>query len=89
VRSLLEELTSDRIETGLYIGVVNARGVTCRAHDTGGEPERALAEQHRAWASALAASAPRAAGVLRRIAENYSSDAKREDDQRDLNEFWH
>jgi hypothetical protein len=87
LRTLLEELDSDDIETGLYIGVVNGRGSTCRSLDAGGEQERQLAERYEGWASAVAASAPRTARVLRALAAGYRSDARREDAERDLNEY--
>jgi len=88
LRILLEEWASEAIEEGIYLGVVNGRGVTCRSPDTGGAPERSLAERYDSWASALAVTATRTAAVLRLLATRYRTDARREDDQRDLNEFW-
>lgn len=86
VRELLEELRSEDIEEGIYFGVVNGRGVTVRSPDDGGALETVLAQRYSNWATSLAAY-PRAARVLRRLADNYRDYARREDEQRDLNEF--
>jgi hypothetical protein len=88
VRELLEELRSDDIERGLFFGVINNRGMSCRSPTDGGEQEMALVQKYENWATALMASTPRTARVLRQLAKNYRADARREDDQRDLNEFW-
>jgi hypothetical protein len=87
VREILEDLQSDEIETGVYLGVVNGRGVTYRSPEAGGEQERVLAARYEQWAEVVIAS-PRTARVLRGLADNYRRDARREDDQRDLNEYW-
>jgi hypothetical protein len=89
LRRLLEELRSVAIENGLYLGIVNGRGSTCRSPDDGGEQELGLAEKYESWAHALGTTAPRAAGLLRRVRDNYRVDATWEDDRRDLNEFMH
>lgn len=67
--------------------MLNAGGATWRSPDTGGEPERRLAEEYEGWSTVLAISAPRTARLLRHLASRYRSDARREDDERDLNEF--
>jgi hypothetical protein len=87
VRTLLEEVESDRLDQGVYLGRVNGRGVTCRSPDAGGEQEWRLAEQYERWASAVATPSPRAARVLRQLASSYRSHARREDAERDLDEF--
>jgi len=86
VRELLEELESEDMEDGVYFGRVNWRGITVRSPYVGGKLEVDLAERYRAAAEALAGF-PRIARVFRRLAENYRSDARREDARRDLNEF--
>lgn len=86
VRELLEELQADGIDDGVFLGVVNGRGVTCRSPRDGGEQEAALAARYAAAAQALN-DHRRTARVLRRLADNYRDDARREDDRRDLNEF--
>jgi len=87
LRTLLEEWASNAIEDGVYLGRVNGRGVTSRLPETGGEPEHALSERYGSWAATVAPLFPRTARVLRRLADSYRSDARREDDSRDLDEF--
>jgi hypothetical protein len=41
--------------------------------------ERALAQQYRTWAQAMAPGSPRTAAVLQAIADDYERDAHRED----------
>lgn len=77
VRDLLEDLQLDHIETGLYLQIVNSRGITSRGLEDGGDQELKLAADYRAKAEALADSAPRVAGLFRRIAVSYESDARR------------
>jgi hypothetical protein len=45
----------------------------------GGVQERALAQQYRTWAQAMAPGSPRTAAVLQAIADDYERDAHRED----------
>ncbi|MDQ3183851.1 MAG: helix-turn-helix domain-containing protein [Actinomycetota bacterium] len=80
VRELIETLGSPSIETGLHVGVINARGITSRGVYDGGEQERELASQYRAWAQATA-SWRRTSRVLRRLAEAYERDARRMDEE--------
>ena len=80
VRDLLEEVQLDHIETGLYLHIVNGRGVTSRGPEDGGDQERKLAADYRAKAEALADVAPRVAGLFRRIAVSYESDARRNEE---------
>lgn len=87
VRSLLEELQAAAIERGVYFGVINGRGVTMRSPYDGGRMETDLANQYTSYANALT-TFPRTASVLRIIAKSYREYARRQDDQRDLNEFY-
>lgn len=87
VRRLLEGLRSERVERGLYMGIINRRGSTIRASDAGGEIERSREEQYKSRAAALAVEAPRLAAVMRQLANHYRSDARWQDDRRDLNEY--
>jgi hypothetical protein len=86
VRELLEDLRSDAIDEGVFLGVVNRRVATVKLPDEGGESEFALAKRFATWADALPGY-PRTARVLRQLAEYYDTNARREDDRRDLNEF--
>jgi hypothetical protein len=87
VRAILESVRSEHLEAGLHVGVLKRRGATVRSRETGGEPERALAERHLQSAAEVAPAFPRTAAVLRRVAESYRREARHEDDRRDLEEF--
>ena len=80
VRDLLEEVQLDHIETGLYLQIVNSRGITSRGLEDGGDQELKLAADCRAKADALADAAPRVAGLFRRIAVSYENDARRNEE---------
>lgn len=80
VRDLLEEVQLDHIETGLYLHILNSRGVTSRGLEDGGVQELKLAADYRAKAEALADGAPRVAALFRRIAVSYESDARRNEE---------
>ncbi|HEY6729621.1 MAG TPA: helix-turn-helix domain-containing protein [Solirubrobacterales bacterium] len=79
VRELIERVGSTSIETGIEVGVFNARGVTSRSPYEGGKQERELAETYRRWAKETQGKWPRTTRVLRSIAESYERDAKRHD----------
>ena len=79
VRDVVERIGSREFENGLVIGRLNSRGVTSRDVFEGGRQERTLAETYREWSKALKQSAPRTARVLKRIAESYDRDARRQD----------
>ena len=80
VRDLLEKVQLDHVETGLYLQIVNSRGVSIRGLEDGGEQELKLAEDYRAKAEALADEAPRVASLFRRVAGSYESDARRNEE---------
>lgn len=79
VRDLIESIGSTHLETGLHVGRVNDRGVTSRGVYDGGAQERALATQYREWSRITSARWPRTSRVLRRLADDYERDARRED----------
>lgn len=80
VRDLLEEVQLEHIETGLYLHIVNGRGVISRGLEDGGNQEHKLATEYRTKAEALADVAPRVAGLFRQVAVSYESDARRNED---------
>lgn len=80
VRDLLEEVQLDHIETGLYLQIVNSRGITSRGLEDGGDQELKLAADYRAKAKALADDSPRVAGLFRRVAVSYETDARRNEE---------
>jgi len=79
VRALLEHLQSPALESGFQNGAFNKRGVSMKNPLDGGEQERTLAAQYRAWAQRLQAAWPRTAAVLADIAEDYERYAHLED----------
>lgn len=81
VRSFIERAASEHIETGFRIECMNKRGVVGRSLDEGGATEYALADQYVGWAGRVATTAPRTAAVLRSLAEAYTEDGQREDEE--------
>jgi hypothetical protein len=81
VRDLIEDLGSQKFETGLHTGKFNSRGIISRSLADGGAQERQLAAQYRAWADRVSDRWPRTGALLRLIAANYEEWAHREDDQ--------
>lgn len=84
VQILLEEIESDRLDTGLEIAIYNKRGVTSRGMLDGGEQEWSLARTYRQRASESLAW-PRTKKILNGLAESYESDARRYDDEAERN----
>jgi hypothetical protein len=83
IRDLIEEVGSVDIETGVYLGVVNGRVITSRGAFEGGDQERELAKKYRAWERDTAGRWRRTSRILRRLADNYEEDARREDNEAD------
>jgi hypothetical protein len=81
VRELLEEIQDDKVESGLEMELFNQRGVTSRAPDAGGKPERELAARYATQAETYAAKWPRTAAMLRELARTWESHARREDEE--------
>ncbi len=84
VRDIIETIGSRSLETGIHVGIVNARGVTSRGPYDGGQQERVLAADYRRWAGETAVDWPRTSRVLRGIAGDYDRDARREDARAEL-----
>ncbi|GHH61536.1 toll/interleukin-1 receptor domain-containing protein [Lentzea cavernae] len=79
VRDLIEDLESERISDGFARGVRNDQGMTVRDAYDGGTQERALAAQHREWASKIEHQWPYTASRLRICADGFHQWAKRFD----------
>lgn len=79
VRDFLEERQDEHIEMGIYLAIVNGRGVTSRGLEEGGAQEKALVAKYEADASKVADDAPRSATILRRVAESFKRDARQND----------
>ncbi len=80
VRDLLEEISSEHIETGVHLARVNGRGVTVRPPDEGGTQERELAAHYRQQAQEAAFRWPRTSRLLRNIADSYAGESRSHDD---------
>lgn len=79
IRDLFEELGSEQLEYGFYLGVLNGRGVTSRSLEAGGTQERSLAARYRNDAEQCEDQWPRTAALLRSLADYYDRDARGED----------
>lgn len=77
VQDLLEDVQLEHIETGLYLHIVNGRGITSRGLEDGGDQELKLAADYQTKAEVLADRAPRMAALFRRLAASYEGDARR------------
>ncbi len=86
VRDLIDDLGEEDIERGFEMGVYNSRGTFSRSLTEGGEQERQLSERYKGYADALNDEWPRPAAMLRRIADVYASEARREDVEAELRE---
>ncbi|MFC1806198.1 hypothetical protein ACFL09_04370, partial [Planctomycetota bacterium] len=81
VRDLLERVQSDRLVHGFEIGTRNKRGPVWRSLTEGGAKERELAAKFREHAEACSVRWPIAAAALRRVADSYEWEARREDEE--------
>ena len=81
VRDLIEDLRSQKFETGLHTGKFNSRGMVWRSVEDGGAEERQFAAQYRTWAAQVSDRWPRTGALLRQMADSYEEWAQREDDQ--------
>ncbi|PBC45339.1 hypothetical protein [Rhodococcus sp. ACPA1] len=79
VREVLEHEQDPDLENALALARVNQRGDTIRGIYTGGNQERELAAQHRAWAESVRDRWPRTGAILERLAQHYTTDGRRED----------
>lgn len=84
---IIEEVASKELDSGFMIGIRNKRGVVIKSTFEGGKQERMLAEQYRLYSERLVAQYPRVSAILRKVAEGYENEARREDqesERRDL-----
>ena len=78
LRDIIEDVASDRFETGIRIERFNMRGAHSRGLYEGGAQERGFAEQNRIWAAACA-SWPRTSMLLNSIADDWLRHAEQQD----------
>jgi hypothetical protein len=83
VRDVLEEISadSDKILRGWGGGLINKRGPYWKSFGEGGAQDQELAKTYRAFAEASQNDWPRTAVALRRVAQFYEDEARREDAQ--------
>ena len=85
VRSQIEHVKSEALESGIETGIFNKRGVHWR--DRGGKQERLIAQRFRGYATATQGKWPRTSAVLRQLAETFERLARREDAEGLVDEF--
>jgi len=83
VRDVIEDAASTHLESGISMGVYNARGVWSKDIHEGGGQDEALAKRYEASAEEAAAHHPRTAQMLRSMAAGYRRDALRGDQDAD------
>jgi transcriptional regulator with XRE-family HTH domain len=81
VRSVVERIASDRLESGIHVGVHNKRGVTTRGIFDGGDLEREEVAYFRGMAKRVRLTSPRTAALLEKIARSYEHEARHFDDE--------
>lgn len=79
----LEQVANEQIKAGMTVALFNSRGVHWRGE--GGDQERNLAEKYGGWANAIEYTHPRVSDILRYMEERYLWDAKREDQEAQIN----
>ena len=84
VRDIIENVASPDLELGFQIGCYNGRGVITKNLEEGGEQERQLTKRYEKYAETVRNCWPRSAAMLRRIADTYRTEARREDDHSEL-----
>ena len=84
IRNVIEDVANRDLERGFEVGTFNGRGVVRKNPAEGGEQERQLTKRYEKHAEAVGDRWPRTAAMLRRIAETYRTEARREDDQSEL-----
>ena len=87
VRQVLGTARSEHLDSGFCSGVHDKRGVTCRGLRDGGALERMEADRYENWARKVRSTAPYAARLLGRIAEDYRAQAKWHDGEAEKNDL--
>lgn len=79
IRDVIEQIGSEEMLSGFRIGCFNKRGVTTRGVFDGGDQERQLATEYRAYAKALEITHPRLSATLEGLAKSYDRHGLAED----------
>jgi len=83
VRDVIEHENDPDLESGIWSGRLNSRGVAARDPYGGGQQERRLAAGYRSWADQVRGTWPRSGALLDTIAETLESEARRQDGSSD------
>ena len=81
VCKIIDKVQSDDLDNGFSIEIYNKGGTVSKSLFEGGKQERGLAEQFRQYADKWAIRYPRTSATLRKTAQNYENEAKREDEE--------
>jgi transcriptional regulator with XRE-family HTH domain len=84
VRDAIEDVASDDLASGFEVGIYNKRGAYRKSPEEGGDQERSFANRYQDWAQVCKIEWPRTAASLRRVADGYAAEARREDAAREL-----
>lgn len=79
VRESLEKIDTSEIVRGFVVGIRNKHGSTVRGMREGGRQERELAAKYDRYAEAARTRWPRTGAALKRVANEFREEAKRED----------
>ncbi len=85
VRDVIEQIQSQALERGLYIGKHKQRGAVCRGK--GGSQERELAAKCHELAEEVKAQWPRTGGILKDLAKSYEAEATHWDEEEQRREY--
>jgi XRE family transcriptional regulator len=84
IRDLIESISSESFDKGVYCGRINSRGVMWR--DVDGRQEWQLAKQYRRFRQTVQAESPRTARILGQIASFYEEEARRRDKEFEISQ---
>ena len=76
---VIEDVGERVLDDEFQVAIWNGRGTTSRGSFDGGGQEKTIAESYKTYAAAHANTFPHVAALLRRMAAEYQSDAKRMD----------
>lgn len=81
IRDVIEDVSSDELESSIRSEQINKRGAYWKGPIEGGAQERDLAAQARAWVAVVGPRWPRTERLLRSISDMWDREAKREDEE--------
>lgn len=84
---IIEEVATDRLLSGFNTSIRNQRGVFTKAAYEGGQQERNLAAHFESMHKQTVYRWPKISAVFKSLAEQYERDAKREDDDAQIDEL--